>query len=321
MASAIGTGPPAFPPTSSALKSLSDHIQQSIAAYESAETPAAKMAALKFIQEASGKLDTLTKPLPQQIVEFQFRPNVNVVNRIAVEMGLYTALPQDGSSIQLDALAQKTGATKEFMLRIARLLGAFNVINQTYDENGQPQYSHAALSRVLASPPGTATTKHLFDNMFRSQYAATPGYYKQYGFASPASSKNCAFSFAHGSSDGSFFDILEKNPAGMKVFNEAMAATTMLGAQDVISLYDFGTLKENSDGTALVDVGGGKGHIVNEIFKQHPKLKGKTTLQDLGFVLDGGVVIKEDEVKVQAYNFFEEVQPIKGQFLEVHVMS
>jgi hypothetical protein len=313
MASTLPPGSSAFPPMISTLKSLSDNIQQSIASYENAETPVAKMAALKSIQETSSKLNTISKPLMQQMLEFQFRPNVNVVSRIALEMGLFTALPQDGSSIALDLLAQKTGATEEFMLRIARVLGTFDVINQTYDPKGKPQYSHAALSRFFSSTPGTATTKHLFDHMFRSAYAATPGYYAQYGFASPTSSKNCAFSFAHGASDASFFDILERNPASMKTFNEAMAATTSLGLQEVVSSYPFGELKANNDGVTLVDVGGGKGHMVNEIVKDFLDLKSKIVLQDLAVVLDGGVVVNEDEVKLQAYNFFEEVQPVKGQ--------
>lgn len=43
----------------------------------------------------------------------------------------------------------------------------------------------------------------------------------------------------------------------------------------------------------------------------HPDMKGKLVLQDLPAVLDRAVVAEPD-VKLMAYDFFQEVQPVKG---------
>jgi len=68
----------------------------------------------------------------------------------------------------------------------------------------------------------------------------------------------------------------------------------------------------NEDGVALVDIGGGKGQMLKAIQEAYPEMKGKLVLEDLKVVLDGGVVVSED-VKLQTYDFFKEVQPIKGK--------
>jgi hypothetical protein len=52
--------------------------------------------------------------------------------------------------------------------------------------------------------------------------------------------------------------------------------------------------------------------MLKAIQEAYPKMKGKLVLEDLKVVLDGGVVVSKD-VKLQTYDFFKEVQPIKGK--------
>lgn len=72
--------------------------------------------------------------------------------------------------------------------------------------------------------------------------------------------------------------------------------------------------KTESDAVFLVDIGGGKGHDLQEIHRKHPNLPGKLVLQDLKGViekaeesgLDGKIIPME-------HDFFTK-QPIIGMF-------
>ncbi|KAJ5633127.1 hypothetical protein N7490_009466 [Penicillium lividum] len=107
---------------------------------------------------------------------------------------------------------------------------------------------------------------------------------------------NLPFAFAKGVNDIEFFNPLQQDPKAAKTFNEAM--TSFKGP--LSDLYDFGSLSGGKDGVVLVDIGGGKGQSIQIICAAHPDLKGRFILQDL------------PEVEVQPYNFFEQVQPVKG---------
>lgn len=148
--------------------------------------------------------------------------------------------------------------------------------------------------------------------MLRAHANSTIGYWKQNGFRNPEDADNCPFTFAHGKRDMSFFDILELMPEGMEVFNEVMATVNVMGIRQLVQLFDFGKLLPNKEGVVLVDVGGGKGHVINEIRGVYPEMKG-FILQDMKVVLDGGVLVDE-EVELIPYNFFNSVQPVKGTF-------
>jgi aryl-alcohol dehydrogenase-like predicted oxidoreductase len=86
-------GSPPGPPVE-LLSSLTTSIQTSLNQYENAKTPAEKAAALKAIQASSNKLSRLTSSINEQWVELCQRPFVNVVVRIALEMGLFEAIPK-----------------------------------------------------------------------------------------------------------------------------------------------------------------------------------------------------------------------------------
>jgi len=245
-------------------------------------------------------------------MEVGLGPNLNVALRIAVEMKLFESLPQNGEQISLAELSKKTGAEEEFVTRIARVLGAYEIVRLTYTESGLPNYSHMPYSRFMSSSAGRAATKHLFDTMFHGQTASAGHYFTKYGFKSPEDAKNCPYTFAHGAQNASFFDLLEKDPEELATFNEAMTFTATLGLKQTVSSYPFDQLQANADGIVLVDVGGGKGHVINEIRNTYPGIQGKMVLEDMQFVLEGGTVVPEEAGALQPYDFFKEVQPIKG---------
>ncbi|QDS68504.1 hypothetical protein FKW77_010871 [Venturia effusa] len=306
---------PDFSPSISSLKESCNAIQQAITQYENAGTDSSRSTALEAIQNTSNTFSKLVKNPTEIIADLTFRLNLNFASRIAIEMGLYTSLPKDNSYISLADLAKATNATEEFTLRIARLLASFDFIKQQYTANDpkeNPQYAHAFTSRVLTTSPGIAGSKFCFDTLHRSAFAAIPSFYTKHGFRSPQHSTNTVFSHAHGTSSQGFFEILEQRPAELAVFNEAMRSEARLTMGGLLGLYPFGELVGNAEGVVLVDVGGGKGHSLVEICRQRPELEGKVVLQDLQRVLDGGVLVDKEKTGLMGYDFFSEVQPIKG---------
>jgi len=79
------------------------------------------------------------------------RSNLNVALRIAIEMNLFSSLPTSGAAISPSDLAQKiTNTDEEFVLRISRVLAAFDILS----ESPGPLYSHTPFSGFLLSPAG-----------------------------------------------------------------------------------------------------------------------------------------------------------------------
>ncbi|KAK0101069.1 hypothetical protein ONS96_006298 [Cadophora gregata f. sp. sojae] len=309
------SGPPGFPPFEASLSDLtklSSAIHTSITDYENAKTPKEKAAALQKIQASSTRLSRTTTPLQQQFMQINFGPNVNVAIRIGLEMGLFTALPTSGDPSTVANLARQTNAQEEFLFRIARTLAVFDILQECDSPTSDlPSYSHTPFSQFLTLPPAEASTRHLFDNMLHAQANSARGYYLKYGFKNPEDSKNSPFSFANGRDDKGIFDILEEQPERMKMFNSAMAIQATLGLKDVLLTYPFDKLEANEDGVVLVDVGGGKGQVINEIQTVYPNLHGSIILEDMEIVLQGGTIVPDEIIK-QPYDFFKEEQPIKG---------
>jgi hypothetical protein len=301
-----------FAPPAPLFSSLSKEIERHVHEYEAASSPKEKTIALQKMQETSTKLTRLTKPPSQQIQELVYGSNVSTSVRIAVEMNLFEALPENDDSILLSDLSIKVDAEVEFIVRILRVLVAFNVVQRADSESGfTGGYSHTFLSRFLASSSRSTHVKFLFDLHLRAQTVSAGPYFRKYGFNSPDDAKNCPFTFAHGATDANFFDLMEKMPETAVMFNKAMAATAVFQLRDIVRSYMFDQLKHNADGIVLVDVAGGKGHCINEIRDAYPAMNGKFVLEDLKSVLNGGTLVAEDVV-LHPYDFFKDVQPIKG---------
>jgi hypothetical protein len=120
------------------------------------------------------------------------------------------------------------------------------------------------------------------------------------------------FSYANGKVGLTYFEVIESMPERSKNLSEAMADAVLMGLDEAVAGYSFNRLEANPDGIYLVDIGGGKGHALNSIATAYPMLKGKMALQDLRIVLDGGVLVEEKNVIVQPFDFFNQIEPIKG---------
>ncbi|KAN0104260.1 S-adenosyl-L-methionine-dependent methyltransferase [Hyaloscypha variabilis] len=304
--------PPPFEPSIEKLSELSNSIQASLAQYASASTPQEKASSLKAIQALSTRLSTATSPIQQRFMDLNSRPYLNVTIRLALSLSLFEALPPSGS-ITLTALTTLLPTcTPEFLFRLLRVLSAFEILTITYPPPSHHLHiSHTPLSLFLLSPAAKASFLNHFEILLPAHLASVPGYFHKHGFQSPVDPKNVPFTFAHGTVDEDFFDLLVKDSEKLALFNDAMTIMAVLGLKPLGGLYPFDRLVENEEGVALVDVGGGKGQMLRVIGEAWPGMRGRLCLQDLQVVLDGGVVV-DSEVRLVGYDFFKEVQPIKG---------
>jgi hypothetical protein len=307
-------GPPPFEASVELLTSLSESIQASLAQYSSASNPAEKTSALKAIQATSSKLSLTTTPIPLRFNEINLRPYLNVTLRLVFEISLLETIPSS-SPITIDKAASKVNASEEFIFRLIRVLGAFEILEVIYPQEqsiGLTSFSHTPISRFLLSPLAKASFRNHFEILLPAQLGSVPGYYLKHGFKSPEDHKNAPFTFAHGTVDEDFFDILVKDTDKLTIFNNAMEIMAVLGLKPLGTVYAFDQLVPNEDGIALVDIGGGKGQMLKVIQEAYPEMRGKLVLEDLKVVLDGGGVVDDEVVKIP-YDFFNDLQPIKGK--------
>jgi hypothetical protein len=80
------------------------------------------------------------------------------------------------------------------------------------------------------------------------------------------------------------------------------------------SIYDFeaeiGGLVMEAEDVALVNVGGSQGHVLEDVRRHLPDLKGRLVLEELPETLES--VRVPEGVEAVPYNFLEAVQPVKG---------
>ncbi|MCJ1477775.1 hypothetical protein MMC13_006448 [Lambiella insularis] len=294
-----------FEPPPAVLSSLLASTATAFSQYLGASSPLEKTVALGALARTSQELSkTATQPI-QAVDHFVNHPHANACVRIATAMGVFEALPAVEPAT-LQHITLKTGAEPDFALRIMRTLAAIGVIQEV----DQELYAHTSMSILWASRIVQTAFKHLDDlNLTISHF---PQYFEKYGFKSPADPKNTPAAFARGEQDIDIFTLMARYPPSLDVFNETMSIGSMLAAKEICRSFKFDSLRAGKDGVALVDVGGGKGQLLREIFQVFPNIQGRVVLEDLKFVLDAGTAELGNGVECLPYNFLEDAQPIIG---------
>lgn len=139
---------------------------------------------------------------------------------------------------------------------------------------------------------------------------AMPRTLAERGYKAPTKESGTPYKWAHGEELWTWFgahpDRARNMVAGMRSHN----AGNVSG-----DAYPWGTelakLNLKDDDVAIVDVAGGQGHIMEEIRKRNPEIKGRFIVQDLQSSFDaiGGVVPKG--VEFMAHDIFTP-QPVKN---------
>ena len=147
---------------------------------------------------------------------------------------------------------------------------------------------------------------------------ALPEYLKSINYQNPGDPEETPSLFQYTyNTDKDFFDWIHERPEALAAFKRVMADFSALERskldRGLSSIFPFEkVLGRNVSGSeaALVDVGGGRGQLVEDIRKFLPNFQGRLVLQDLPQTLSSSPPL--DAVEKMPYNFFEQPQPIKG---------
>lgn len=149
-----------------------------------------------------------------------------------------------------------------------------------------------------------------------------PEYLTMTSFKYPGSKDEQATLFQYANQTPlSFYEAMAANENVRRGFDTQMAAHIAMERQRFESgfagLWDFeGQISPliNSDtDVAMVDIGGSKGHVLEDVRKFLPGLKGRLVLEELPSTLEG--LQLPEGIEAIPYNFLEQEQPVKGKSL------
>ena len=181
-----------------------------------------------------------------------------------------------------DDLARATGAHAPSLGRLLRALASVGVFAS--DPAG---WRLTPLGTALRDVPGSARG---FTVMFGDPFHWMPLGYMLASVQTGAP----AFDRVFGEP---FFDYLTKHPADAAVFDEAMTSISSNEVRALLDAYDFSSCRH------VVDVAGGRGHVLAAILARTPQLRG--TLVDLPHAIAGARAALAGSPVVDRISFVE----------------
>ncbi|KAI0972145.1 putative hydroxyindole O-methyltransferase [Xylaria arbuscula] len=229
--------------------------------------------------------------------------------RIAVDLEIFRHLHESGATgIAITELAKKSNADSVLISRIMKHLAAMNVAN----ECGEDTYSSTPLTEALAEARYRDGIIFLHD-VAGISFQYLPEYLKNISYTLPTDVTNGPFQAAH-KTELSAFSWLDKTPTYIDAFNNYMSAYRA-GKPSWVDPHFYPVADRLIDGfnpdiseVFLVDVGGGKGHDLQELKAKHPDIPGKLILQDRETVISTVVSVS---FEAMAHDFFT-VQPVQN---------
>lgn len=151
-----------------------------------------------------------------------------------------------------------------------------------------------------------------------------PAYFEKYGRKEPQTLNHVPGTFAYGTPEYGWYEMLQHDPARMQRFLRAMGPIEE--KMPIAGIYDFGWLVERAAATAevekdrpvLVDVGAGRGQAIRAIHRENPGLPlERCVLQDRAEVVAAVRELDDEDMRLvqkQVIDFHKE-QPVKGELL------
>ena len=111
---------------------------------------------------------------------------------------------------------------------------------------------------------------------------------------------------------GGLWGYLSQNPEASRIFGEAMTGKAHGQIAGVLKSYDFSGFQ------VVADIGGGRGHLINEVVTATPGVKG--VLFDQPHVIKEAAVTVSDRLQVVAGDFFTDVLPAADAYILMEVI-
>ncbi|KAF2874397.1 putative O-methyltransferase [Massariosphaeria phaeospora] len=263
----------------------------------------------RLVASARALLTAAETPVESLLWNVWAQTTRTVAARIAVDMKIFeTAVRDNGSTKTNEELAATTGASPALVKRITRICASMNMLN----EQGPGIYAPNDLTRLLAQSEYAAGIIFCFDCTQQS-FAQMPAY-RSTKFQNPEFDGP----FQYGNKwEGHAFGWLAQHPDVFHFHGYVHALrshrpswTEMYPVKE--HLIDG--LKAEGDASALVDIGGGTGQILQDFSTAFPGYTGRLVLQELLEVIGAATamgVAEGKRIELQVHNFFEP-QPIQG---------
>lgn len=223
---------------------------------------------------------------------------------VAVKLGIPDLL-RDGPRLAAD-LVDATGANADAFPRILRALVWCGILAEREDG----RFELTEVGNLLRDDSQTQ----------RFRLSALVAGYERRAFTElhqAALMGEAAFNIAYGMS---YFDYLRAHPEFADVFSRLMQslASDFDWTRAVAEAYDF------SQAQTIVDVGGGRGHLLAGILQENPTAQGvlfdlpDVVEQARGYLKEAGVAAR---CAVVAGDFFESVPPVGDHYVIKHVLN
>ncbi|KAH8893060.1 O-methyltransferase [Thozetella sp. PMI_491] len=240
--------------------------------------------------------------------------SVITAKRIFWEWGVFDAIPPEGSISYLD-LAAKVDTEVSLLTRVAAVL----VSSGNLEQIGADRIAHNHKSLIFINDTRAGFTYHMAWENALASYSHWPQYFQKYGRKEPQTQNHVPVTFANGTPELTYYEVLRQDHPRMERFSKAMAPL----AEDmpITGIYDFGWLVAKSqaepdvDRVLFVDVGGGQGQSIKAIHKENPSLPlNRYLLQDLAEVLEAVKKVDDPELREvpKMAIDFHQGQPVKG---------
>lgn len=207
------------------------------------------------------------------------------------------------TSPHLSALLQ---TNLSLSVRVFRQLTAAHILLETPG----PGFTLTPLGQPYLNPDHRAFNNLMFVDIIPA-IMAMPRTLAEHAYKAPTKESGTPYKWAHGEELWTWFgshpDRALNMVAGMRSHN----AGNVSG-----DAYPWGTelakLELKEEDVAIVDIAGGQGHILEEVRKRNPEIKGRFVCQDLQSTFDAVKDVGPPEgVEFMAYDIFTP-QPVKG---------
>jgi O-methyltransferase domain len=216
--------------------------------------------------------------------------------QVVAELGVADLI--DEEPVSAAQLANTTGSHPEALFRVLSLLCAHGVFDRV-----DGRFRHSELSRIIRSdhPASMRAFARMFgvpliwETVIRLNISVATGR-----------------AMGNDVAEGGFWRYFEDHPEDSAKFNGAMAAKAQVFIPLVVAAYNFESLSR------IVDVGGGRGHLLDAIIKSTVKPTG--ILFDQPHVVREGASISGDRVKLLGGDFFTDTLPEADAYLLMEVI-
>ncbi|PYH89194.1 O-methyltransferase [Aspergillus ellipticus CBS 707.79] len=260
--------------------------------------------------QATRLVQTLRGPADLVFAHFENLVNIGAI-RTLLEAGVFDAIPTGGGSISATEIASRTGVDKEIIA--VRLMRALTPLGP-FRETGEEEYAHRPESEIYLAPQMRAVFGLMIDE-YSPAMLRTHEFLQQQNWQHNITLKSNPFSLVHNCEGQTMFEHISQFPARATRLNDAMVAEDSLLAE--IGLYPFAktlTPLAQPDTPTIVDVGGGRGHILKQLRQSLPNLPGRFILQDLASVIQDNGDMTTHGIEAMAHDFFAP-QPVQGALI------